>query len=112
MHLTCSNLHLDPLSVAARYGGVNRTIAVAFWLANIILETARNSAPTLMNDPKCSITIRLIFANRSKSINIRESRERNVLLFHLAPNGIRFLCSARYFSMDICLFQLQQHIRF
>ena len=31
---------------------------------------ARHSTPTLVNDAKCSITIRLIFANRSKPVNV------------------------------------------
>ncbi len=57
MHLSGTDLHLNPLTIAPRNSGVDRAVTVGFGLANIIFKTSRHCPPPLMDHAQNTIAI-------------------------------------------------------
>ena len=105
VHLAGADLHLDPLAVAARDGGVDRPVAVRFRLADVILEPARHGAPALVDDAQDPVAILFRGADHAEAVDVGQAREGQVLLLHLAPDRVGLLGAAIDIGLDLRLFQ-------
>jgi hypothetical protein len=106
VHLAGADLHLDPLAVAARDGGVDRAVAVRLGLADIVLEPPRHGAPALMDHTEDTVAVGLGVADHPEAVDVGESREGQFLLAHLAPDRIGLLGAAVDIGLDAVLLQL------
>ena len=110
VHLASADLHLDPFAVPARNGGMDRPVAVAFRLANVILEPPRHRAPALMDRAQRTIAVFLVQRDDPEPVDIREPGKSLLLFLHLAPDRIGLLGATEYLGLDSRLFQFLAHV--
>ena len=110
MHLAGADLHLHPLAVTARDGGVDRPITVGLGLADVILEPPRHRAPAPVDRPEGAVAVFFRGGDDAKAVDVGQAGEALLLLLHLAPDRIGFLGPAKDLGFDIRLFQLYPHI--
>jgi hypothetical protein len=85
---------------------VDRAIAVVLGLADVILEPPRHGAPALMDHAEDAVAVGDRSADDAEAVDVGQPREREVLLLHLAPDGIGLLRAAIDIGLDLRLFQL------
>src|SRR5699024_7064850 len=110
MHLLGADLHLDPLAVASRYGGVDAAVTVQLGLADVILEPARHRGPAAVDRPEHTIAVLFAAGDDAKAVDVGEARKREILFLHLAPDGIGLFGAAEHLGLDPGLFQHPAHV--
>ena len=100
VHLARADLHLHPLGVAPRDGGVDRAVAVGLGLRDVVLEPARHRAPAAVDRAERAIARLVGLGDDPKAEDVRQALEGQVLLLHLAPDGIGQLGPALHLGGD------------
>ena len=100
VHLTGADLDLDPVAVGPDHGRVDRAVAVGLRQADIILETAGADPPGAVNCAERPIA----FLDRpdldTKSHDVAELFELDILALHLAPDRIGRFFPAAYVRLQ------------
>ena len=95
MHALRTNLDFHPHIVAVHQGRVDRLVGIALWRGNIVLETAWNHFPFLVQDAERAIAFGAVVGHHAERHDIGQLLEANVPFLHLAPDRIgMFLASA------------------
>ena len=58
MHIARADLYLDAPAAAIDHGRMDRGVAIALGIRDVILETTRHRDPTLMDDAQRAVTLR------------------------------------------------------
>ena len=106
MHALGADLQLDALVARADDGGVDRLVVVVLGGRNVVLEAAGNDAPRGVHDAERAVAVLLLGHDDAEAVNVGKLLERDLLVLHLAPDGIRLLLAAGDHGRDLVLGEL------
>src|SRR6185503_20564338 len=85
---------------------MDRLVVVLLRRRDVVLETARHRSPRRVSDAKNSIAVVDRFADDAEGEDVGKLLEADLLVGHLAPDGIGLLLSPRHFRVDAYLGEL------
>ena len=100
VHLGGSDLHFDPLALRPDHRRVQGPVIVPFRGRDVVLEQARHHRIGAVDNAERLITRGGIVDDDAERDHVGQLLERDVLQFHLAPDGKRSLLTAYHRCLD------------
>ncbi len=103
VHGTRANLQLDALMTRTDDGGVDRLVVVLLGRGDVVLEASRYRSPGGVRHAEHAVAVVDRVDDDAEGVDVGELLQADLLVGHLAPDGIGLLLAAGDFGVDFDL---------
>gem|GEM_PF-5091093 len=100
VHVAGAHLHFHRAPAWPEHGGVQRAVAVFLGVGDVVVELTRDRRPGVVHDAEYRITLAHVIHQHPHRAHIKQLIELEPLAYHLSPNAVEVLRTARDLRID------------
>ncbi|MND20662.1 hypothetical protein D3C80_109960 [compost metagenome] len=100
MHLASTNLNFHRFAAGTEHHGMNRLVAVRFWVSDVIIELIRQMTIVSMYYPQRGVAVLQALSDDTHRPHVKQLIKGEMLFLHFAPDAVDVLRPAVHFGLN------------